>query len=53
MKRRLPTNLGLRLAGVWLILTGLTGLLNLTFNGLALVSGALALVAGGLIVLQR
>jgi hypothetical protein len=53
MKRRMPANLGLVLAGVWFILTGLTGLLNLTFDGLGLVSAVLALVAGVLIVLKR
>jgi hypothetical protein len=46
-------NLGLLLAGIWLILQGLVGLLALSFAHLGLILAVLALVAGVLLVLGR
>ena len=53
MKRKLPPNLGLKVAAVWLILTGLVGLLHLSFAGLGTILAVLALVAGVLILINR
>ena len=53
MTRKLPPNLGLKLAAVWLIATGLIGLVNLTFAGLAVLMSVLALTAGLLILVER
>lgn len=53
MTRKLPPNLGLKLAAVWLIATGLIGLVNLTFAGLSVIMLVLALVAGVLILVER
>jgi hypothetical protein len=50
---KLPKNLGMLLLGVWLILTGLIPLLNLTFSGLGTLLAALAIAAGALILLGR
>lgn len=46
-------NIGMVLLGVWLILHGLISIVGLSFNGLPLLMGILALVAGILIVLRR
>jgi hypothetical protein len=46
-------HIGMVLLGVWLILSGLISIINLHFNGLPLLMGILALVAGILIVLKR
>lgn len=48
---KLPKNLGLLLLGAWLILTGLIGVVHLSFSGLRVIMGVLALAAGLLIVL--
>jgi hypothetical protein len=45
-------NIGLILLGVWLVLTGLIGIIGLSFNGLHLLMGVLALVAGVLIIVR-
>ena len=45
--------LGIPLLGVWLILTGLAGLINLYFTGLAPLLGLLAIAAGILLLLGR
>ena len=45
--------LGMPLLGVWLILTGLTGVIQLNFVGLGLLLALLALVAGILLLLGR
>lgn len=50
---RLNQNLGLVLAGIWFILTGLLGLFSFSFQGQALVMALLALVAGILLLLGR
>jgi hypothetical protein len=39
--------------GIWLIMQGVIALFGLTFQGLGLVMGILALAAGVLIVLDR
>ena len=46
-------HIGMVLLGVWLILHGLISIIGLSFNGLPLLMGILALVAGILIVLKR
>ena len=46
-------NLGMLLLAAWLILTGLTPLLNLSFSGLSTVMAILAIAAGVLIVVGR
>ena len=50
---KLTQNLGMLLLSVWLILNGLIALLGLSFQGLSLLMGILALIAGILIVLRR
>jgi len=46
-------NLGLLLLGIWLIATGATALLSITFPHMGLVLAALAIAAGVLILLGR
>jgi hypothetical protein len=46
-------NIGMVLLGVWLILHGLISIINLHFNGLPLLMGILALVAGVLVLFRR
>jgi hypothetical protein len=53
MRLKTPRNLGMALLGVWLILTGLIPLLNLSFSGLSMVMAILAIAAGGLILIGR
>lgn len=50
---RVTRNLGLLLLGIWLIVTGLVPLLNLSFSGLGTVMAILAVAAGVLIVVGR
>jgi len=52
-RMRLAQNLGMLLLGIWLIVNGLISLLGLSFQGLPLLMGILALAAGILIVLRR
>lgn len=52
-RMNLTQNLGMLLLGIWLIMSGLIGLLGLSFQGLPLLMGILALIAGILIVLRR
>jgi hypothetical protein len=49
---RVPRNLGMLLFGIWLFLTGLIQLLGLSFAGLGTLMALLALLAGGLILLD-
>jgi hypothetical protein len=49
----LTKNLGMLLLSVWLILTGLIPLLNLSFSGLHTVMAILAVVTGLLILVGR
>jgi hypothetical protein len=49
-----PTkNLGMLLLAIWLIMTGIIPLLNLSFEGLGVVMAGLAISAGVLIGLGR
>jgi hypothetical protein len=50
---KIPSNLGMLLLAVYLILFGLTGLLNLTFSGLPMLMAILAVAAGVLLLLGR
>jgi len=50
---RLTKNTGMLLLGIWLILTGLIPLLNLSFSGLGTLMAVLALAAGALILVGR
>jgi len=50
---RLTKERSILLLAVWLIATGLIGLLNFSFNGLGIVMAVLALAAGVLILLDR
>jgi hypothetical protein len=47
---KLTKNLGMLLLGVWLILTGVIPLLNLSFSGLGTLMAILAIAAGALIL---
>ena len=49
----MKTSLGHALLAVWLILYGLVALLGLTFTGIGIVLGGLAIAAGILILLGR
>jgi FtsH-binding integral membrane protein len=51
--RRLPSNLGMLLLGIWLILTGLLPLINLSFPASGTILALLAVAAGVLILLRR
>lgn len=53
MWKRSKSGLGTLLLAVWLILTGLTQLIGLSFYGLWLILGALAIAAGVLLLLGR
>jgi len=53
MATRLTRNLGMLLLGVWLILTGLLPLIQLSFAGLGLIMALLAIAAGALILIGR
>ncbi|HXE83857.1 MAG TPA: hypothetical protein VN513_11070 [Gemmatimonadales bacterium] len=46
-------NLGMLLLGIWLIVTGLIPLLNLSFSGLSTLMAVLAIAAGALIILGK
>lgn len=53
MRNRFRKELGLILLAVWLILTGLVQLLGLSFTGLPVILGLLAVAAGILILIGR
>ena len=46
-------NVGMILLSVWLIISGLIALVGLSFQGLAIIMGVLAIAAGVLILLGR
>jgi hypothetical protein len=46
-------NIGFLLLAIWLILTGLIALFSLSFNGLGVIMGILAIAAGIFILLGR
>ena len=50
---RITRNIGMLLLAVWLVLTGLIPLLNLSFSGLGTVMAVLAIAAGVLIIIGR
>lgn len=50
---RVTGNLGMLLLAIWLILTGLVPLLDLSFSGLGTIRAILAVAAGVLIVAGR
>jgi hypothetical protein len=53
MALRLTRNLGMILLAIWLILTGLIALFNLSFQGSGTLLAILALAAGILILIAR
>ena len=53
MATTLTKNLGMLLLGVWLILSGLLPLINLSFAGIGIIMGILAIAAGVLILIGR
>jgi hypothetical protein len=50
---RLTRNIGTLLLAIWLVLTGLVPLLNLSFSGLGTLMAILAIAAGVLIAVGR
>ena len=50
---RITKSIGMLLLAIWLILTGLIALFNLSFTGLSLIMGILAIAAGILILVER
>ena len=50
---RFTKSIGMLLLGIWLILTGLIALFSLSFTGLPTLMGALAIIAGILILVGR
>jgi hypothetical protein len=50
---RLTRNIGTLLLAIWLVLTGLVPLLNLSFSGLGTLMAILAVAAGVLIAIGR
>lgn len=50
---KLTKNLGMLLLAIWLIVSGLIPLLNLSFSGLGTIMAILAIAAGVLIGLGR
>ena len=53
MALRLTRNLGMLLLAIWLILTGLIPLLNLSMSGMSQLMAILALAAGVLVLIGR
>ncbi len=51
--RRFTRNIGMLLLAIWLILTGLIALFGISFNGLGIIMGVLAIAAGIFILLGR
>jgi len=50
---RITRSIGMLLLAIWLILYGLIALFSLSFSGLSLIMGLLALAAGIFILLGR
>ena len=50
---KLNKNLGMLLLGVWLVMTGLIPLLNISFSGLGTVMAVLAITSGALILVGK
>jgi hypothetical protein len=51
--RRFTKNIGMLLLSIWLILYGLIALFSLSFNGLGIIMGLLAIAAGIFMLLGR
>jgi hypothetical protein len=51
--RRFTKNIGMLLLSIWLILYGLIAVFSLSFNGLGIIMGLLAIAAGIFILLGR
>ena len=51
--RRFTKNIGMLLLSIWLILYGLIALFSLSFNGLGVIMGLLAIAAGIFILIGR
>ena len=51
--KRFTKNIGMLLLSIWLILTGLIALFSLSFDGLGIIMGLLAIAAGIFILLGR
>lgn len=49
----MKNKIGMLLLAIWLILTGLIGIIGLSFEGLGLIMAILAIAAGALILLGR
>jgi hypothetical protein len=50
---KMTKNLGMQLLGIWLIVTGLIPLLNLSFSGLGTLMAIVAVAAGAVILAGR
>ena len=50
---KITKNLGILLLAIWLILTGLIELLGLSFQGLSILMGILAIAAGVILFIRR
>ena len=50
---KLTRNMGMLLLAIWLVLTGLIPLLNLSFSGLGTVMAILAIAAGVVLAVGR
>jgi len=53
MNMKVTKNLGMLVLGIWLIVTGIIPLLNLSFSGLGTLMAIGAIAAGGLILAGR
>ena len=53
VKMKITKNLGMLLLGIWLIISGVAPLINLSFAGLGTLMAVLALAAGALIIVGR
>jgi hypothetical protein len=51
--KRFTKNIGMLLLAIWLILTGLIALFSLSFDGLGIIMGLLAIAAGIFILIGR
>jgi hypothetical protein len=51
--RRFTKNIGMLLLSIWLILYGLIALFSLSFSGLGIIMGLLAIAAGIFILIGR
>lgn len=45
--------IGIFLAGIWFVVTGLVALLGLKFNGMHQIMAGLAVIAGVMMIIQR